>query len=115
MKRANKATFFIVLAVIAVLTYTAIFGVSTMYGDKKVVYIKGGNDIRWGIDIRGGVDATFGAPSDVKLSGDEMEKAIASAEEVIKQRLIGQNITDYEVYSDYTKNKITLKKNFFNP
>lgn len=109
MKRANKATFFIVLAVIAVLTYTAIFGVSTMYGDKKVVYIKGGNDIRWGIDIRGGVDATFGAPSDVKLSGDEMEKAIASAEEVIKQRLIGQNITDYEVYSDYTKNKIVVR------
>ena len=109
MKRASKVTFFIVFAVIAVLTYTSIFGISSMYGDKKTVYVKGGNDIRWGIDIRGGVDATFGAPSDVKLEAEEMDKAIASAEEVIKQRLIGQNITDYEVYSDYNKNKIVVR------
>ena len=109
MKRASKATFFIVFAVIAFLTYTAIFGISSMYGDKKTVYLKGGNDIRWGIDIRGGVDATFGAPSDVELDAEAMDKAIASAEEVIKQRLIGQNITDYEVYSDYNKNKIVVR------
>jgi len=109
MKHAKKATFFIVLAIIAILTYTSIFGVSSMYGDKKVVYIKGGNDIRWGIDIRGGVDVTFGIPDDVKASAEEIEKAIGSAEEVIKQRLVGQNITDYEVYSDYTKNKIVVR------
>ncbi len=109
MKHAKKATFFIVLAVIAVLTYTSIFGISSMYGDKKIVYIKGGNDIRWGIDIRGGVDVTFGIPEDVKASAEEIEKAIGSAEEVIKQRLVGQNITDYEVYSDYTKNKIVVR------
>ncbi len=109
MKRASKVTFFIVLAVIAALTYTSIFGISSMYGDKKTVYIKGGNEIRWGIDIRGGVDATFGAPDDVELKADEMEKAINSAEEVIKQRLTSQNITDYEVYSDHTKNKIVVR------
>ncbi len=109
MKRAHKATFFIVLAVIIALTYTTLFGVSSMYGDKKIVYIKGGNDIRWGIDIRGGVDATFGVPEDVDLKGEDMEKAIGSAEEVIKQRLIGQNITDYEVYADYTKNRIVVR------
>ncbi|MEE1279700.1 MAG: MMPL family transporter, partial [Oscillospiraceae bacterium] len=109
MKRAHKATFFIVLAVIIALTYTTLFGVSSMYGDKKMVYIKGGNDIRWGIDIRGGVDATFGVPEDVDLEGEDMEKAIGSAEEVIKQRLVGQNITDYEVYADYTKNRIVVR------
>ena len=109
MKRANKATFFIVFAIIIALAYTAIFGISSMYGDKKTVHIKGGNDIRWGIDIRGGVDVTFGAPEDSNLKDDEMEKAIGSAEEVIKQRLIGQNITDYEVYADYTKNKIVVR------
>ncbi len=109
MKHAKKVTFFIVLAVIAVLTYTSIFGISTQYGDKRIVYVKGGNDIRWGIDIRGGVDVTFGVPEDVEVSAEEMEKAIGSAEEVIKQRLVGQNITDYEVYSDYTKNKIVVR------
>jgi len=109
MKRAHKATFFIVLAVIVALAYTAIFGVSSMYGDKKTVYIKGGNDIRWGIDIRGGVDVTFGVPEDAGLSGDDMKRAIGSAEEVIKQRLVSQNIMDYEVYSDYTKNKIVVR------
>ena len=109
MKRAHKATFFIVLAVIAVLVYTSIFGISSMYGDKKNVYIKGGNDIRWGIDIRGGVDATFGIPKDAKLSGDELERALGAAEEVIKQRLVGQNIMDYEVYSDSVNNKIVVR------
>ncbi len=109
MKKANKATFFIVFAVIAVLVYTSIFGISSMYGDKKNVYIKGGNDIRWGIDIRGGVDVTFGIPEEANLSGDELEKALGSAEEVIKQRLIGQNITDYEVYSDSVNNKIVVR------
>ncbi len=109
MKQAKKATFFIILAFIIAFTYTTLFGVSSMYGDKKNVYIKGGNDIRWGIDIRGGVDATFGVPEGTDLKGADMEKAIASAEEVIKQRLIGQNITDYEVYADYTKNKIVVR------
>lgn len=109
MKRASKATFFIVLAVILTLAYTAIFGVSDMYGDKKNVYIKGGNDIRWGIDIRGGVDATFSIPKDAGLSGEALNDAIDSAEEVIKQRLVGQNIMDYEVYSDYTNNKIVVR------
>ncbi len=109
MKRAHKCTFFIVLAVIIALTYTTIFGISSMYGDKKTVYIKGGNDIRWGIDIRGGVDATFSVPEDVDTKGMDMKKAIGSAEEVIKQRLIGQNITDYEVYADYTKNRIVVR------
>ena len=81
MKRAHKATFFIVLAVIAVFTYTAIFGVSSMYGDRKTVYFKGGNDIRWGIDIRGGVDVTFSIPDEAKGTVKDMDKAIASAEE----------------------------------
>lgn len=109
MKRAHKATFFIVLAVIAVFTFTAIFGVSSMYGDRKTVYIKGGNDIRWGIDIRGGVDVTFSIPDEAKGTVKDMDKAIASAEEVIKQRLTNQNITDYEVYSDYNKNKVVVR------
>lgn len=109
MKRAYKATFFIVLAIIIALTYTTLCGVSSMYGDKKTVYIKGGNDIRWGIDIRGGVDATFGVPAGEDLKGIDIEKAIGSAEEVIKQRLIAQNITDYEVYADYAKNRIVVR------
>ena len=109
MKRASKVTFFLVLAIILTLAYTAIFGVSSMYGDKRNVYIKGGNDIRWGIDIRGGVDATFSIPKDAGLSGEALNDAIGSAEEVIKQRLVGQNIMDYEVYSDYTNNKIVVR------
>ncbi len=109
MKKTGKWVFFAVLAVVIALTYTSIFGISSMYGDKKTVYVKGGNDIRWGIDIRGGVDVTFGAPKDTKLNADEMKDAIGAAEEVIKQRLTSQNITDYEVYSDYNNNKIVVR------
>ena len=109
MKKAHKATFFVVLAVIIALTYTSLFGIKSMYGDKETIHIKGGNDIRWGIDIRGGVDATFGIPKDANLSGQDLERAIGAAEEVIKQRLVGQNIMDYEVYSDTVNNKIVVR------
>lgn len=109
MKRTSKITFFVVLAFIVALTVTSIFGISSMYGDKKTVHIKGGNDIRWGIDIRGGVDVTFGAPDDTGLNAEDMKKAIESAEEVIKQRLTSQNITDYEVYSDFVKNRVVVR------
>ena len=77
MKRAHKCTFFIVLFVIIALTSTTLFGISSQYGDKKTVYIKGGEDIRWGIDIRGGVDATFTVPDDVDTKGMDMEKQSA--------------------------------------
>ena len=55
MKRVKKPVFFIIAALILVLSYTAIFGVYTQNGDTKNTCIKGVSDIRWGIDIRGGV------------------------------------------------------------
>ncbi|MBC8569508.1 preprotein translocase subunit SecD [Zongyangia hominis] len=105
MKRVGKPVFFIVLVLIAALTYTAFFGIYTYNGDIQNTIVKGANDIRWGIDIRGGVDVTFSPPEGYDATDDEM----AAAESVIKVRLVTQNITDSEVYTDYNKDRIIVR------
>lgn len=105
MKRMKKPMFFIVALLIAVVSYLSFFGFSTTYGDVTTKYIKGAGDIRWGIDIRGGVDVTFGPPQGVDATDEEM----SAAESIIKVRLVSQNITDYEVYTDLTKDRIIVR------
>ena len=113
MKKAKKPVFFIVLLCILAFAYLTFFGVHTYYGDTKHVYIKGAEEIRWGIDIQGGVNATFEPaaaeegseqPDLEDITKDDMDAAKA----IIEQRLVGLNITDSEVYVDYTKKRIMV-------
>ncbi|MDD2956074.1 MAG: MMPL family transporter [Oscillospiraceae bacterium] len=105
MKRVGKPVFFIVVILIALLTYLSFFGITTTFGDEKTTIIKGGQDIRWGIDIRGGVDVTFCPPEGFDATDEQM----SAAESVIKTRLVTQNITDYEVYTDLNKDRIIVR------
>ena len=76
MKKSRKSTFFIVLALIIALTFCAFFGIDDYYGDKRLLYVKGAQDIRWGIDIQGGVEAVFTPEVDTKnISAGDMEAA----------------------------------------
>lgn len=105
-KLKGKFTFFIILILILFLFITSIFGIDYIYGDSRTIYLKSASDIRWGIDIRGGVDATFVPNSlDIKPTREQM----LAAEEVIKQRLLGLNITDSEVYTDVDKARIIVR------
>lgn len=105
MKRVKRPVFFVVLILIAALVYTALFGVYGQNGDFKTTVIKGAGDIRWGIDIRGGVEATFSPAGDVKATSDELE----SAKAIVETRMVSQNITDYELYTDETNNRIIVR------
>lgn len=105
MKRVKKPVFFIVAALILALTYTAIFGVYGQNGDNKITYIKGASDIRWGIDIRGGVEATFSPADDVIATQEQLD----SAKSIIELRMVSQNITDYEIYTDTSNNRIIVR------
>lgn len=84
--------------------YLTFFGLHTKYGDIENTIIKGVDEIRWGIDIQGGVNATFGPDGDYDATESDMD----SAKAVIEQRLLNLNITDSEVYVDYTKNKVIV-------
>lgn len=105
MKRVPKPVFFIVALLILLFTYASTVGIKSKNGDNTVTYVKGLNDIRWGIDINGGVEATFSPVTSTKATNKQMD----SAESIIKQRLIGQNITDYEVYTDYNHDRIIVR------
>jgi len=105
MKRVGKPVFFAVFLLIALLTYLVFFGITTTFGDITKTVIKSTNDIRWGIDIRGGVDVTFTPPQGFDATKEQM----AAAESIIKVRLVSQNITDYEVYTDYNKDRIIVR------
>lgn len=105
-KRTGKMIFFIILALIIALAYTAFFGIDNYYGDTRKLYIKGANDIRWGIDIRGGVEAVFSP--DIKVDNIS-EQDMASAKAIIETRLINNNITDYEVFTDNKNKQIIVR------
>ncbi|MDO5602909.1 MAG: protein translocase subunit SecF, partial [Oscillospiraceae bacterium] len=113
MKKSGKTWFFVVLALILALTYCAFFGVSGQNGDMQTKYIKGAADIRFGIDIRGGVDVTFVpnlTPEEIAEIGHErMVQDIQSAKTVMEMRLVGMNITDYEMYTDENNYRIILR------
>ena len=105
MKKIGKPVFFIVFVLIAALACTSILGVRVENGDFEVTYIKGISDIRWGIDINGGVEAVF-APAD-GIDADETQ--MEDVKGILDSRLVGQNITDYEVYPDYEHDRITIR------
>ncbi len=105
MKRIGKPVFFIVFVLILALAYTSLVGVYGENGDFDVTYIKGIGDIRWGIDINGGVEAVF-APAD---GIDAEETQMEDVKGILDSRLVGQNITDYEVYPDYEHDRITVR------
>lgn len=106
MKKSRRSTFFIVAILIIAFTYFSFAGLCTYYGDNKIVYLKGVNDIRWGIDIQGGVEAVFTPEvSKDKITTDDMKKA----EDIIKRRLTDQKITDSEINRDDINKQIIVR------
>ena len=106
MKRTPKWAFFIVAILIVALSFTALFGVYTRYGDNVNTVIRGVNGIRWGIDIRGGVDVTFGpVDEDIEVSATQLE----GVKTIIEQRLVSKNITDYEAYTDLANKQVIVR------
>lgn len=105
MKKVSKSVFFIIAILIAVMGYFTVVGLDTRFGDVTTRTIKGVDDIRWGIDVRGGVDVTFSPPEGVDATDEEM----SAAESVIGVRLVAQNITDYELYTDYQNDRIIVR------
>lgn len=131
MRKITKPVFFIVLLLILGFAYLTYAGIHHYYGDIRRSYIKGVDEIRWGIDIQGGVNATFepeinnedaeltDAESDAHLTDDDTDADkekdtkitnddMDAAKAVIEQRLVSLNITDSEVYADYTKHRIMV-------
>ena len=105
-KRTGKPMFFVVFLLILALTYTAFFGIENYYGDTRKVYVKGAEDIRWGIDIRDGVEAVFSPDKeDIDITKEDME----AAKSIIETRMVNQNITDYEVYTDSDNHQIIVR------
>ncbi len=106
MKRTPKWAFFIVAILILVLSYTAVFGVYTTYGDRTDTVIRSVSEIRWGIDIRGGVDVTFGPTDDnIEVSAADLD----GVKSIIEQRLVSKNITDYEAYTDAANRQVIVR------
>ena len=106
MKTKGKAWQLVVtVLLIAAFVYTAFFGVAVKYGDVTKTYIKGAQDIRFGVDIKGGVNVTF-APSD---GYDATDDQLDAAQLVIENRLVGLNVTDYELYVDYDSDRLILE------
>ena len=104
-KRVTKPVLFIIIIVIAAITYLAAFGLHYNYGDTSTAIVKGASDMRFGIDIHGGVDVTFRPPLDFNATKANMDAANA----VIQSRLDNLKIADRELYVDYNNKRIILR------
>ena len=104
MKKVGKPWFFVVALLILALSYCTFFGVYSTYGDVTTTHIRGLKDIRFGVDIRGGVSATFGPAEGVDATADQID----AAAEILKNRLIGNNVTDFELYPDRQNKRIIV-------
>ncbi len=105
MKKVKKPVFFIITFLILALSYLSIFGIYTTVDEEQVAIIKGVNDIRWGIDIRGGVEATFSPAEGESATPEQLE----AAKSIIELRMVSTNITDYELYTDVSNNRIIVR------
>ena len=106
MKTKGKAWQLVVTVLLIVaFAYTAFFGVSVKYGDVTKTYLKGAQDIRFGVDIKGGVNVTFAPSDDYDATDDQLD----AAQLVIENRLVGLNVTDYELYVDYDSDRLILE------
>lgn len=105
MKRIPKPVFFVVAILILLFTASSLLGVSYYQGDIEKTVIKGIDDIRWGIDIRGGVEATFKPDGDYNATDDDLD----AAKSIIETRMVSGGITDYELYADYSSDRIIVR------
>lgn len=106
MKRTPKLVFFIVALLIVALAYTSFFGIYKDFGDREDTIIRGASDIRTGIDISGGIEVTF-APADSSIKATDAQ--IEAMKEVIVRRMIANNITDYEAYTDTDNDQVIIR------
>lgn len=105
-RTSNVFSFIIVFVLIIGLTYSAFFGINNYYGDNEVTYVKGAEDIRWGIDISGGVEAIFTPDVAVdSITNEDMD----AARSIIEIRMVNNNITDYELYTDSANKQIIVR------
>ncbi len=105
-KPVKKAMFFITTSLIFVFAFLSFFGLDNYHGDIRKLYVKGVEDIRWGIDISGGVEAIF---SPDKAAENISDADMDSAKAIIETRLVNNNVTDYEVYTDYDNHQIIVR------
>ena len=62
-------------------------------------------DIQLGMDLRGGVEVVFGPPEGV----DATEAELRLAQAILERRLLSQDITDGEVYTDFDQARILVR------
>lgn len=100
MKGNNGVKFFLVIAIIAILTWIAAAG-PTIGGYK----IKGLWDMNTGVDIRGGVTATLSAPEGLKPTADEMN----AQKSKIRKRLDGKGIFDATITPEINNTRLAIE------
>lgn len=105
MKGSNGVKAFLVILVIAIMTYIAFAGVSIPTWDFEVKKITDMGSIRYGIDIKGGVRATLAAPEGVNPTDEQIE----SARQKIELRLDSKAIYDRSVTVDKVNKRIILE------
>lgn len=104
MKKTNIIKIICIVVIIALLAYTAVFGINI--GGKQI--IKSAKKINTGLDISGGVTIVYQASLENENS-QITEEDLSKSSTVIKKRLENLNIFDYIVREDTSTNQIYVE------
>lgn len=105
-EKGHKSTFFILVAIVALAVYIALFGILLPTPGGKKVQVYGANDMRFGIDIRGGVEAVY-VPADYE--GKPSEDQLNAIRSIMEARLDNLNILDRDVILDATNGRVVVR------
>ena len=103
MRGSSSIKLLAVLAVIGILVYSALYGLSfdmKRFGKEVQEILPGASKIKLGLDISGGVSATYVPEKEGQVTLEEMQ----SAKEVMRKRLDLKGLFDANVTTDLTRN-----------
>ncbi|MDR2817271.1 MAG: hypothetical protein LBB04_00910 [Oscillospiraceae bacterium] len=105
MRRVGKSVFFFIAAIILGSFWLSLSGIQRRWGDVIVTHVKGFSELRFGLDIGGGIGVTFRPESGTKPS----EKDMLAIKTILKRRLLDKNVTDGNIHTDFSQNKIVAR------
>lgn len=102
MQKRNTITFIILIFLVILISYSAIFGLD--FGRYEILPL--GNEIDLGLDLAGGVYVVLEAKTDA--TGEELDKKMQETKAIIEQRVDGLGVAEPNITIE-NKNRIRIE------
>lgn len=106
MRKTHKSVFFILLVLIVAISYIAVFGIYTVYGEITTTVVKGVKDLDFDKSVA--YSATIALAADTENT-EVTAQQLDAAKLAVGKRLDYYGYIDYEIYVDYENAKLLIE------